>query len=54
MKDGRGHKTNSAQETQLIELMADSPGNGKTLLARALLGILPEMSIEESLDVTRI
>jgi predicted ATPase with chaperone activity len=34
--------------------MAGSPGNGRTLLARALPGILPEMSIEESLDVTRI
>jgi len=30
------------------------PGTGKTLLARALPAILPEMSIEESLDVTRI
>ena len=35
-------------------LMTGSPGSGKTLLARALPGILPEMSIEESLDVTRI
>ena len=35
-------------------LMAGSPGSGKTLLARALPGILPEMSIDESLDVTRI
>jgi predicted ATPase with chaperone activity len=35
-------------------LMAGSPGSGKTLLARALLGILLEMSIDESLDVTRI
>jgi magnesium chelatase family protein len=34
--------------------MVGSPGSGKTLLARALPGILPEMSIEESLDVTRI
>jgi magnesium chelatase family protein len=34
--------------------MAGSPGSGKTLLARALPGILPAMSIEESLDVTRI
>ena len=35
-------------------LMTGVPGSGKTLLARALPGILPEMSIEESLDVTRI
>lgn len=35
-------------------LMIGSPGAGKTLLARAMPGILPEMSIEESLDVTRI
>ncbi|GAB4546536.1 MAG: YifB family Mg chelatase-like AAA ATPase [Anaerolineales bacterium] len=35
-------------------LMVGSPGAGKTLLARALPGILPEMSLEEALDVTRI
>jgi magnesium chelatase family protein len=35
-------------------LMVGSPGSGKTLLARAMPGILPAMSIEESLDVTRI
>ena len=35
-------------------LMVGSPGAGKTLLARALPGILPAMSIDESLDVTRI
>jgi len=35
-------------------LMVGSPGAGKTLLARSIPGILPEMSIEESLDVTRI
>lgn len=34
--------------------MAGGPGSGKTLLARALPGILPQMSIDESLDVTRI
>jgi len=34
--------------------MVGSPGAGKTLLARAMPGILSEMSIEESLDVTRI
>ncbi len=35
-------------------IMTGSPGAGKTLLARALAGILPEMSIEESLEVTKI
>ncbi len=35
-------------------LMIGPPGSGKTLLARSLPGILPQMSIEEALDVTRI
>jgi len=35
-------------------LMVGAPGSGKTLLARAMSGILPEMSSEESLDFTRI
>ncbi len=35
-------------------LMLGPPGAGKTLLARALPGILPHMSIDEALDVTRI
>jgi magnesium chelatase family protein len=35
-------------------LMIGPPGAGKTLMARALPGILPQMTIEESLDVTRI
>jgi magnesium chelatase family protein len=34
--------------------MAGSPGSGKALLARALPGILPKMSIEESLDTAVI
>jgi magnesium chelatase family protein len=35
-------------------LMIGPPGAGKTLLARALPAILPDMSVDEALDVTRI
>ena len=35
-------------------LMIGPPGAGKTLLARALPAILPDMTINEALDVTRI
>ena len=34
--------------------MTGPPGAGKTLLARALPSILPTMTVEEALDVTRI
>jgi magnesium chelatase family protein len=35
-------------------LMVGPPGAGKTLMARAVPAILPRMTIEEALDVTRI
>ena len=35
-------------------LMIGPPGAGKTLMARALPAILPKMTIDEALDVTRI
>jgi magnesium chelatase family protein len=35
-------------------IMVGPPGAGKTLVARALPGILPTMTLEESLEVTRI
>ncbi|MEA3307991.1 MAG: YifB family Mg chelatase-like AAA ATPase [Chloroflexota bacterium] len=35
-------------------LMMGPPGAGKTLMARALPGIMPQLSLEEALEVTRI
>lgn len=35
-------------------LMIGSPGSGKTMLARSLPGILPALSEEESLEVTKV
>jgi magnesium chelatase family protein len=35
-------------------LLCGAPGAGKTLLAKALRGILPPMSLDEALDITRI
>jgi magnesium chelatase family protein len=35
-------------------LMTGSPGAGKTLMARSLPSILPKLSLDEALDITRI
>ncbi len=35
-------------------LMSGSPGSGKTLLSKCLPSILPEMTLEESLEITKI
>lgn len=48
----RGMEVAAAGAHNLI--MSGPPGSGKTLLARSMPGILPAMSLDESLEVTRI
>ena len=35
-------------------LMVGPPGSGKTMLARRLPGILPELSVDEAIEITRV
>lgn len=35
-------------------VLSGSPGSGKTMLAKALPGIMPELTVEEALEVTKI
>lgn len=42
------------QNTRLCNFMRGTPGSGKTMLARAVPGILPTLTEDEALEVTKI
>lgn len=35
-------------------ILSGSPGSGKTMMAQALIGIMPDLTVEEALETTRI